>query len=201
MMSFLKYLALVAMLLSVVNVAKASLMLGGDLIVAEDGDVIITVLEINAVFSNDLFLFTDDGIDDNDLFISNNQTTPTGSQFNIGNYSAGDSLLFYIYVMNTDYIYYSGNDETLNPDNILHTMVDNEYAENAVFVGFEDLFEGGDLDFDDVTFSISNVDANQQEPSVPEPASFLLMLLSMALFYVFTFMNAYRFRANISLAN
>lgn len=189
-----KSIFLIVLLCCIHFPVKASLLLGGDLTVAEDGEVIVTVLDINAVFSNDLFLFTDDGIADNDFFISNNQITPTGTQINLGSFAAGEILLFYIFVQDTDYIFYSGNDSSLNPDGILHTMVDNEYDENTVYVGFEDIFGGGDFDFDDVTFSFFNVAAidpivsidpdvgetPDSSSNIPEPTSVILWLLTLA---------------------
>ena len=43
-----------------------------------------------------------------------------------------------------------------------------------MFVGFEDLFGGGDMDFDDNNFVFTNV-TSRAAPSVPEPASMVLI--------------------------
>jgi hypothetical protein len=43
---------------------------------------------------------------------------------------------------------------------------------NGIFVGFEDLFGGGDFDYDDNNFVFSNVTS---AAVAPEPASLLLL--------------------------
>ena len=58
-----------------------------------------------------------------------------------------------------------------NPDGIAHAFVDGQYALNTSYVGFEDVFGGGDLDYDDLKFSFTNTRAE----TLPEPATLLLL--------------------------
>jgi hypothetical protein len=44
-----------------------------------------------------------------------------------------------------------------NLDNVAHTIVDYQFAPSQTFMGFEDIFGGGDFDYDDLQFTLSNV--------------------------------------------
>ena len=66
-------------------------------------------------------------------------------------------------------MFYSG-DGSRNPDGIAHAVVDSR--QNQAQVGFEDLFGGGDRDYNDLVFSFSNVSGGTLSdqsggPSVP----------------------------------
>jgi hypothetical protein len=70
--------------------------------------------------------------------------------------------------------YYSHT--ALNPDSLDHALIFNVHSSGAgellgsnVVVGFEDLFNGGDLDFDDMVVGVSDV------APVPEPGSMFLL--------------------------
>lgn len=180
-MNILKKILLGSFLSSMMTVANASMMLGTDLVVAEDGDVIVTYLSYSAAYSNTLYLFTDDGIDNNDIEIFNNKMTPFGYSMNLGSFSAGTELLFYIDVNDTQNRYFSGSDASLNPDGIVHTQVDKEYSANLVYVGFEDIFNGGDFDYNDLEISLTNVGDIKTTRAVPEPSSMLLLIFALLL--------------------
>jgi hypothetical protein len=59
-------------------------------------------------------------------------------------------------------------------------------------VGFEDLYGGGDLDYNDFMFSLTNV--VDPPELVPEPS--ILMLLSGVLFSMIIFLRQRRFRTH-----
>ncbi|WP_299005796.1 tandem-95 repeat protein [uncultured Shewanella sp.] len=60
-----------------------------------------------------------------------------------------------------DAVYHGGDSRNLNADNIVHTRTElNE--DNEIIYGFEDLFGGGDRDYDDFTFSIDMGAVNNQ---------------------------------------
>jgi hypothetical protein len=54
-------------------------------------------------------------------------------------------------------------------------VVDDLYGPSTTYVGFEDLFGGGDLDYDDLKLSFTNT----RSETLPEPATFLLLGTSL----------------------
>ncbi len=50
--------------------------------------------------------------------------------------------------------YHHGDNANLNPDGIVHSWADVDPASGVLTVGFEDLFNGGDKDFDDVVVAV-----------------------------------------------
>ena len=180
--------------------------LGGSLFVAEDGkEVTATFLGSDAGYFNTLylssprvsvdplFIFDRDGIFDQDgerIYHEDGEPTTIslGSAF-----GAGDELIFSLYVKNTGNTFYTG-DSSRNPDNLAHasaitSLVDGLYVTE---VGFEDLYGGGDLDYNDFMFSLTNV--VDPPELVPEPS--ILMLLSGVLFSMIIFLRQRRFRTH-----
>jgi hypothetical protein len=148
--------------------------LGAKVIVAETGNVTATYLGYTAKISNDLYLQTPNtglGI------IFNNLTTPVSTTFNLGTFTAGTELIFRLQAAESrfgkadgPFNYYTGPADR-NPDGIAHAKVDDQYAYNTTYVGFEDVFGGGDLDYDDLKFSFTNT----RTETLPEPATLLLL--------------------------
>ena len=83
-------------------------------------------------------------------------------------FAVGDELVFGIFVINTNFDYFMGP-ASRNPDNVIHAGVDMISA-NTFIVGFEDLFNGGDLDYNDMRFKFSG-----GVRSVPEPGTLGLL--------------------------
>jgi hypothetical protein len=203
----MKRLALIGgvlMLLLAPRPSAAAPIIGATL-VASGGDVIAQFMGHTAGFTNELYLF-----DASDLLtplpvtgaagvfgtglIFNNHVSAPGSTVNLGSFAPGTELVFGIFVQNTSEMFYMGAGSR-NPDGIAHAAVDNGLAPQFpdygapipagfVGVGFEDLFGGGDLDYDDLGFAFSNV-----RTSVPEPMSLSLLALGLA------GLGARRFRA------
>jgi hypothetical protein len=174
--------------------AQAAPIIGAQLF-ATGGDVIATFLGHTAGFSNDLYLFAagdlitplpvtgvvGPGTPDPGL-IFNNQTTPVGTQINLGSFAAGTELVFGIFVRNTGDWFFMGPG-VRNPDGLPHGAVDDGSGTFPIYgvsppgsvrVGFEDLFGGGDLDYDDLGFAFSNVTT-----AVPEPGTMMLLGLGL----------------------
>jgi hypothetical protein len=176
---------------------QAAAIIGAQLI-ATGGDVLATFMGHTAGFTNDLYVFdasdlstplavtatTGPGFGGAAGLIFTNQTAVPGSTVNLGSFAAGTELVFGIYVRNSGFAYYMGP-AARNPDGIAHGAVDNgvppqfplygAIPAGFVGVGFEDIFGGGDLDYDDLGFAFSNV-----RSSVPEPATLLLLGLGLA---------------------
>ena len=64
-------------------------------------------------------------------------------------------LIFAITVQETGYTYFNGP-ASRNPDMVVHAAV-LEIEPNKFFIGFEDEYDGGDLDFNDMNI-IVNID-------------------------------------------
>jgi len=94
-----------------------------------------------------------------------------GDQVNFGYAHAGDTVAFNLEVLTTGDTFYSI--PSLNPDGVDHMR----YAQydSFLFIGFEDLFNGGDLDFDDNNAFFTNISA------VPEPDAYMLLLVGLLL--------------------
>jgi hypothetical protein len=141
------------------------------------GSVVATYQGNSAAYSNDLYLFTDDSIAGNDIFIFNNHTSPVGSTFNLGSFVTGSELIFRLFVHDTGQNYYTGA-ASRNPDLRFHARVQENWALNTTLVSFEDLFNGP-FDFNDLSFSFTNT-VTTTPSGVPEPASLLLFGLGLA---------------------
>ncbi len=107
-----------------------------------------------------------------------NKTSAYGDKLVLGRANAGDSLVFFANVATTKHIYYS--DKTLNADGVNHVFsaayVGDAKVPAGTYVGFEDLWNGGDFNYFDETFVFDNV-----ATSVPEPASWALMVVGFGM--------------------
>jgi hypothetical protein len=121
-------------------------------LIASGGNVIVTFVSNGAGFTSELFLDGPIGEELGALF--NNVTTEVGTSIDLGSLAAGTELIFTLLVKETGDIFYTGSGER-NADGIGHAAV--ESGEGQVLVGFEDLFGGGDFDFDDLVFAFTNV--------------------------------------------
>ncbi|MCL6592061.1 MAG: carbohydrate binding domain-containing protein [Firmicutes bacterium] len=85
------------------------------------------------------------------LFIGN--YSPSGQTINLGRFNAGTELIFGIYVRNTGYTYLTGPGSR-NPDGQVHSAIW-DVGYQVWGIGFEDLYGGGDRDFDDIVLTIT----------------------------------------------
>jgi len=151
----------------------------GQQIYYEGGNVTVTVLPYNAAYTSNLYLFSAGG----PIFIAN--SSDVGNVVALGNLATlygirpGDELIFGILVLNTGNTFLMGPGGR-NADGLAHASVD--YAEGSTSdfatLGFEDLFGGGDLDFNDAFFQLEGGIGNVGR--VPEPASLILLALGLA---------------------
>lgn len=153
------------------NAAWAVPILGGSAVVAADGEVVAKFISQGAGFTNQLFL---DAPTNGLGVIFNNHINNPGDTVSLGFFTAGTELIFRLHVLNTGNDFFTGPG-TRNPDGIAHAIVNDTFALGETSVGFEDLFGGGDLDFDDTVFSFTNVVGTPAPPAVPEPGTILLL--------------------------
>jgi hypothetical protein len=110
-----------------------------------------------------------------------NHSTPAGTELSLGTFNAGDVLRFRLDNLTSGFSYFTGP-AAGNPDGVIHVAhagwaADGLIPYDGVLVGFEDLYGGGDLDYDDNTFVFRNVSSSV---ITPEPASFVLACAGLA---------------------
>jgi hypothetical protein len=144
------------------------------------------------------YVSSDAGYDQQILVLALNDNTPVafnhdapafvyGTQFNFGTVTAGQALDFRDQVTSGDPSIWHV-DTSKNSDGINH-VYSYSYGGDAspglipagTYVAFEDLRNGGDLDYNDIsfvfTFRPSDIPVNGNAPAAPEPATWAMMLL------------------------
>ncbi len=151
--------------------------LGGHLIVVETGPVLATFLGSDAGYFNRIFLEgPNSGL--KEIF---NKSSVIGTEVNIGNFLAGTELVFRLHVDNTGLDFYSGEGIN-NPDGLPHVLATSTFVnESGLYfteLGFEDLYGGGDKDYNDFSLSLINV-VDPPPVQVPEPLTITLLGLGL----------------------
>jgi hypothetical protein len=153
----------------------------------KDGDIQLTFLSSSAGFSDDLFLA---GTSNN---IFNNHLATAGQVFTLSNIKAGAEIVFGLFVNDTNSIFFSGNSKR-NDDGVNHAKF-STLENNNVEVSFEDLYGGGDKDYNDLIFSVSNVKIGGSSTlPVPESNSLLMIILGLLLIGFSKFRSAKSFK-------
>ncbi|MFT4517729.1 MAG: hypothetical protein ACI9JM_000106 [Halioglobus sp.] len=116
-------------------------------------DIIATYLGNSAQFSNDLFYGFTTG--DTSNFIFNNQETPLNTSVNLGSFAIGTELIFRLGVRDNNTNFLTGPGDR-NLDGEIHARIQENWIPNVALVSFEDLV-GGPFDFNDLSFSFSNI--------------------------------------------
>ena len=147
--------------------------LGGQLF-ATGGNVRVTVQPPapGVAYTSDLFLDSAGG--PNWLGVSSRDV----GTIDLGTFPAGVEFIFGIHVRNTGYDYVMGPGSR-NPDGIAHAIVE-PLGPGQSLVRFEDLFGGGDFDYNDALFLLEGSIGEIIEVRVPEPASLTLLLFGLA---------------------
>jgi hypothetical protein len=108
------------------------------------GMVHVEILPSTAGFSSELHLYSPGG----DTFIGLN--SDVGLTADLGPFTLGDELIFGIFVRDTGDTFVMGPGSR-NADGVPHNVI-TPISLTSYDVGFEDLFGGGDLDYDDNNF-------------------------------------------------
>ena len=138
--------------------------LGGQLF-STGGQITIEVLPATAGLTSTLYLMEPERVR-----VATNRDV--GSTVVIGPYGSGEELVFGIDVGGQEFRLGPG---ARNPDGIEHGVVDFA-ADGCALVGFEDLFGGGDRDYDDNRFRFcggiaAEVPEDPVDPPTPDPVS------------------------------
>jgi hypothetical protein len=150
--------------------------LGGEILVATDGNVYAEFLGSDAGYFNTLYLDTPSDWGSSHIF---DKSSPVnGDQIDLGVFSAGVELIFRIHVRNTGLDFFSGASPR-NPDGLAHVEAITT-LQNGIYyttVGFEDLLGGGDKDYNDFIFRLTNVldPLGSGQPVTEPPVLFLLV--------------------------
>ena len=167
--------------LAVVRPAAAVLLdepvLGGQLLVANDGYVTVEYLGSDAGYFSSVYL---DSPGNADLWLFDKATPLDQGPLDLGWFAAGTELVFRLEVRNTGRSFFTG-DALRNPDGLAHALAMTQLDGQGVYlttVGFEDLFNGGDRDFNDLVFRLTNV--IDPPRGVPAPAVLALMAIGLA---------------------
>jgi hypothetical protein len=136
--------------------AHAQGVIGGQLF-ATGGTVDIVVQPATAGFTSQLFLLHPDGTRENIAL-----NTEVGKHVTVGPFPAGQELQFGITVLDTGNTFFMGP-ASRNPDGVAHAEV-TETGVRTFLVGFEDVFGGGDLDYDDNVFQFTGNLAPNRPP-------------------------------------
>jgi hypothetical protein len=146
----------------------------GTSLYATGPDVWVRFFGADAGYTNSLFYLCTASCDQF-LFQNNNTAiTQPGQEVKLnGTFTAGQEVIFRLFVQNTGDSWYSG-DASRNSDGFAHfaTEAFNDVTAHATYTtlaGFEDLRGGGDQDRNDLMFEISGVTAT------PEPATLSLL--------------------------
>jgi hypothetical protein len=141
--------------------------------------VIIHFAGSDASFNSVLNLVEPPGFAGNPFFF--NHGTAEGTAINLGTFAAGTVLRFRLDVLGLNQSFFSGP-AFRNPDNMVHVAAGTWQADavipfDGIYIGFEDLMGGGDMDFDDNSFVIragGAVDPRQLQ-EIPEPSYVFLV--------------------------
>lgn len=110
--------------------------------------ITVTYVGTDAGYTNELWLLYPF-----EQHLATGHQTPENTVVDLGTFVAGQELFFQLYVRDTGHYYYSGPPDR-NPDNKTHAAI-SYLGDCQWLVGFEDMYNGGDQDFDDILMILS----------------------------------------------
>jgi hypothetical protein len=136
----------------------------GDQLFSTGGDITVEVRAATAGLLSKLRLYNADG-----SFVEIATNREVGKKVVLPARATGEELLFGIEVQDAAKHVYKLGPGNRNPDNVAHARVQNT-GERQFDVGFEDLFNGGDRDYDDNVFRFSGGLAPNRSPKADDQA-------------------------------
>jgi hypothetical protein len=106
-----------------------------------------------------------------------NHTTPIGTTVDLGAFAASTPIDVVLHVLTTGNFFHTGPG-TNNIDGLAHALV-TVGADGRTFVSFEDMVGGGDRDFNDHMFSLTNV--RTAVAAVPESSTLAMMAAGLGI--------------------
>ena len=135
----------------------------GDSLFAAGGNIVIRFEGSDAGFDSLI------SVNNSAFFFPNHATVP-GTTFDLGPFAAGTPLDIVLQVIQTGNLFHTGPGAG-NPDGFAHAAITYNFGQpGRTGVGFEDMFGGGDMDYNDHNFSFTNIQA-----AIPEPSTYALM--------------------------
>jgi hypothetical protein len=150
----------------------------GDSLLATGGTITATFEGASAAYDSAVRLVISSADYSSNLVFTTNSTQKGATVSFTPAVAPGTPLSFQLYVVNTAETWYTGGASN-NSDGVAHANVIYDWngTPGRTFVGFEDLRGGGDRDYNDFTFSFTNVAVN----AVPEPETYAMMLTGLGL--------------------
>ncbi|MEX1022748.1 MAG: Ig-like domain-containing protein, partial [Dehalococcoidia bacterium] len=119
------------------------------LVLAQESCVALVVQSASATYTSEFWLEGPDA----PRFLGITNHSAAGALAALGTYEAGTELVLSIHVLDTGHVFRTGAG-TGNPDGLVHAVL-TPGTDGALYrVAFEDLFNGGDLDFNDAVFDL-----------------------------------------------
>jgi hypothetical protein len=118
-----------------------------------------------------------------------------GDYVDLGEFSADSSLDFFLIANGANGGSHVYTTETeANPDSLQHVVSFAVEDSSYLFLGFEDLFNGGDKDYDDILFAVDIGTLNVAEliensALVPEPEEIIIMAIFAAFLMMYLYKN------------
>lgn len=171
----------------IIRVLAALLLFGsvaertGAAVIYTGGEVTVTSLWSDSRYMSTLNLYSSDY---HELTYLTTKLPGQAVTFNPANFGIkpGDELIFGIHVLNTGQTYFMGA-AGRNLDRVVHARVESQRP-GAVLVGYEDLFGGGDRDYNDLRFLFTGGVGDEywgtrELWSIPEPNALALLGLGL----------------------